>query len=77
MLLQEDFERMDWASYGHQEREEGFKEGLNESITGAVKILHGLGYDDRIIAEMIRDTYDLTDENAETYVEEALHSQTP
>ena len=30
MLIQERYERMDWLSYGHGEREEGRKEGIKE-----------------------------------------------
>ena len=81
MLLQEKYVRMDWATHRHQAREEGFKEGfkegLYETIPGAVKALRDFGVEDKIIAEKIKETYDLTDENAEKFVEEALHSQTP
>ena len=53
-------------------RSQGIDEGINEGINGTVKILRGLGYDDRTIVRELSDTYKLSYEKAEKYVSESL-----
>ena len=54
---------------GHEEgRKEGHEEGRAEGIMGTVNVLRSLNYDDKAITDIIQAEYQLTKEEAESYV---------
>ena len=77
MLLQEDFVRMDLASYRHQARDEGFNDGLAAGeVQGTIKTYYRIGKRPSEIIGLIESDLHLDHDAAEKYVEETLGSQT-
>ena len=77
MLIQEKYDRMDWLTYGYEQRKQGREEGLTEGeIRGAVQLYHDeMNLSPVDIIRKIKIRYNLDESEAEKYVEETLNLQ--
>ena len=77
MLIQEKYDRMDWLTYGNEQRKQGREEGLTEGeIRGAVQLYHDeMNLSPVDIIRKIKIRYNLDESEAEKYVEETLNLQ--
>ena len=58
-------------------RREGHEEGRAEGIMGTVNVLRSLNYDDKAITDIIQAEYQLTKEEAESYMTEKDEGSEP
>lgn len=77
MLIQEKYDRMDWVTYGNEQRREGKIEGKIEGmstgkIMGTVETMRDDGKSDQEIVLRLKKKYGLSQEEADEYVKGAV-----
>ena len=73
MLIQEKYDRMDWLTYGYEQRKQGLEEG---EIRGVIRVYREeMNLSPADIVRKIKTHYNLDESEAEKYVEETLNQQ--
>ena len=68
MLIQERYDRMDWVTYGNEQKKEG-------EIRGAIKTCCRMGKTPSEILKFIMDEFSLKKDDAEKFINDVIHRE--